>query len=151
MAMDEYNYRNFVTEISRIRDKLGDILTYDWVPMPLALTQVRHFYWSICSSATYFNFRESLSVAIISLIMRFAFSLVLNIFYLGWLKCSQVILNPFGEDDDDYEVISNFVILLHSPVLPQSLGFSRLSDTSLIGSMAGKRVPQHEQEVVNHP
>lgn len=39
----------------------------------------------------------------------FPFMSVLQfIFYMGWLKVAEVILNPFGEDDDDFEC--NFLL-----------------------------------------
>lgn len=34
------------------------------------------------------------------------FSLLQIVFYLGWLKVAEALLNPFGEDDHDFEFLS---------------------------------------------
>ncbi|KJH51881.1 Bestrophin [Dictyocaulus viviparus] len=174
-VMDEEHYGKFVREVCRIRGMLGDILSYDWIPIPLASTQTTTFavycylvvdcilqHSPIC-------LHEDLNITALS--TRFTFSLLLNTVYLGWLKCSQVILNPFGLDDDDYEAGSLIDMYQRSlagiltrpestlPIeksihyrLPHTVGSALVcgsSETSLVGSMANKTMPSFGQEIIH--
>lgn len=47
--------------------------------------------------------------------LYFPFLLILEyFFYMGWLKVAETLINPFGEDDDDFEV--NWMIDRHMMV-----------------------------------
>lgn len=40
-----------------------------------------------------------------SLIIYFPILTVLEyFFYVGWLKVAEILINPFGDDDDDFEI-----------------------------------------------
>ena len=36
------------------------------------------------------------------------FTILEYIFYFGWMKVAESLINPFGEDDDDFE--TNYII-----------------------------------------
>jgi hypothetical protein len=35
------------------------------------------------------------------------------VFYVGWLKVAETLINPWGEDDDDFEVITAYLFADH--------------------------------------
>ncbi|KIH47516.1 Bestrophin [Ancylostoma duodenale] len=67
-------------EIKKWRTNMEWVFNYDWVPLPLMYPQVD----------AYFPVMTSLQF----------------VFYMGWMKAIEGILNPFGEDDDDFETNS---------------------------------------------
>ncbi|RCN52459.1 hypothetical protein ANCCAN_01503 [Ancylostoma caninum] len=172
--MAQVHYGTFMNELTRVRMTMGDILCYDWIPIPLANTQTITFavysYLIVDGILQHYPLCTYDELNMVALSGRFALSLLLNIFCLGWLKCSQVILNPFGMDDDDFQANSlidmyqrNLAAILTRPekplaaradlrsALPHTVGsalISGLSETSLVGSMAGKMIPVSGQEIV---
>ena len=106
-------------EVLKIRDNLQTLLGYDWLSVPLVYTQT-------VTIATYFYFAAALFGAqwimpenkemflkvynfpageFTKLDMLFPFFVVIQFaFFVGWLKVAETLINPFGEDDDDFEL-----------------------------------------------
>uniref|UniRef100_A0A1I7XJP7 Bestrophin homolog n=1 Tax=Heterorhabditis bacteriophora TaxID=37862 RepID=A0A1I7XJP7_HETBA len=71
-----------LNEIKAFRTNLSLLCNFDWVPVPIAYPQI------------------DLYVPFMT-ILQF-------IFFVGWMKVAEALLNPLGEDDDDFEC--NFLI-----------------------------------------
>ncbi|KAF8362729.1 hypothetical protein PRIPAC_89652 [Pristionchus pacificus] len=91
------------------RGNLGTLLGYDWVPIPLLYSQVVSL-----SVRIYFiigllgrqNLQQAVDNKYIDPINMYfpIMSTMQFIFYVGWLKVAEALLNPFGRDDDDLEI-----------------------------------------------
>ncbi|MFH4973902.1 hypothetical protein AB6A40_000611 [Gnathostoma spinigerum] len=119
-------------EIRQFRHNLAQLCRYDWVPVPLAYSQVVilavRLYFFLCLVIRQ-NVLESAAKkpTIVDLGIPFM-TLMQFIFYMGWMKVAEALLNPLGEDEDDLEL--NYVIdrnldvgifLLFSLLVPQFL------------------------------
>ncbi|XP_004616848.1 bestrophin-2 [Sorex araneus] len=94
-------------ELTAFRAKCGMLFHYDWISVPLVYTQVVtiavYSYFLACligrqfldPAQGYTGHNLDLCVPIFTLLQFF--------FYAGWLKVAEQIINPFGEDDDDFE------------------------------------------------
>ncbi|XP_014666977.1 PREDICTED: uncharacterized protein LOC106808670 [Priapulus caudatus] len=109
---DDYALKTLMDELNKIRGQYGSLFNYDWVPIPLVYTQV-------VTLAVYLFF-------IISLFCRQfldpaqaykghevdfyvpIFTVIQFLFYMGWLKVAETMVNPMGEDDDDFDL--NWII-----------------------------------------
>ncbi|XP_049563077.1 bestrophin-2 isoform X1 [Orcinus orca] len=99
-------------ELTVFRAKCGMLFHYDWISVPLVYTQVVtiavYSYFLACLIGRQFldpaqGYKDhdlDLCVPIFTLLQFF--------FYAGWLKVAEQLINPFGEDDDDFE--TNFLI-----------------------------------------
>ncbi|KHJ48292.1 bestrophin-1 family protein [Trichuris suis] len=104
----QYKTVRYIQEILAIRGKIGMLSMLDWVPVPLVYTQVVtiavYSFFCLCLLSRQFSLG---SKALESINVPF-FVILEFIFYIGLLKVAQVLLNPFGEDDDDFEL--NYII-----------------------------------------
>ncbi|XP_054269172.1 bestrophin-4 isoform X2 [Macrosteles quadrilineatus] len=108
---DDFAVKTIIDEINRFRGQCGLLLNYDSISVPLVYTQV-------VTLATYSFFitsvlgRQWLDIEEGHLKSRrnpidYYFPVLTTLqffFYMGWLKVAESLINPFGEDDDDFEV-----------------------------------------------
>lgn len=98
--------KSIVEHLNKFRNGLGTLLDYDWISVPLVYTQVvtltvySYFLTTLIS-------RQILEVHgdnVVDLVFPI-FTILEYFFYVGWLKVAESLINPFGEDDDDFEVV----------------------------------------------
>ncbi|GMS95283.1 hypothetical protein PENTCL1PPCAC_17458 [Pristionchus entomophagus] len=118
--MSDYQSVEFFQEIATLRGNLGDLLSFDWVPMPIAFMQIITAAVYITMFLTVFTVQDGVvnedgevdyltaSWTIVTLSAQL-------LLYLGWMKSVHVIINPFGEDDDDFEM--EYLLDHHTNVL----------------------------------
>ncbi|EFO93657.1 hypothetical protein CRE_12665 [Caenorhabditis remanei] len=101
---------NVLNNIRDFRTQLENLCKFDWVPIPIAYPQIVflavriHFFFTLFTRQYIpLETDEFLWYRCIPLIPATSFFL-----YLGWMKVAEALLNPFGEDDDDFE--GNWVI-----------------------------------------
>ncbi|KAB7504533.1 Bestrophin-1, partial [Armadillidium nasatum] len=169
---DDFAVKTIIDAINTFRGMCGGLLSYDWISIPLVYTQV-------VTLAVYSFFvgtligRQFVGVEDekIDLFVPW-FTLLQFFFYMGWLKVAESLVNPFGEDDDDFEVnwlvdrnlqISYLIVdEMHSEhpeliqdiyweeVVPQELPYTIASEQFKReppqGSTVNLEVPEMEQE-----
>uniref|UniRef100_A0A914UXQ5 Bestrophin homolog n=1 Tax=Plectus sambesii TaxID=2011161 RepID=A0A914UXQ5_9BILA len=90
------------------RSGLATLCNYDWVPVPLVYPQVVFLsvrcYFVLCLMGRQYiaSERDLANNSPIDLVFPIMTALQL-VFYMGWMKVAEALLNPFGEDDDDFE------------------------------------------------
>ncbi|XP_001603406.2 uncharacterized protein LOC100119673 isoform X1 [Nasonia vitripennis] len=118
LITSDHVVQTLLVELSDIRKKLGGLIGYDTVCVPLVYTQVvtlslYAYFFSALLGRQFISQTENPSSGKYEIPdMYFPFFTVLQFcFYVGWLKVAEVLINPFGEDDDDIEL--NWLIDRH--------------------------------------
>uniref|UniRef100_A0A0N5ASV7 Bestrophin homolog n=1 Tax=Syphacia muris TaxID=451379 RepID=A0A0N5ASV7_9BILA len=78
------------------------LLVYNWIPVPLAYTQVasvtvRCYFLVAVIGRQYVRSRQQIDLYVP---FQTIFQLIL---YIGWLSVAEAMLNPLGDDDDDFD------------------------------------------------
>lgn len=105
LIKDEFSAKALLTELCNFRSKCGTLLDYDWISVPLVYTQVVTIAVYSYFVTTLFAFQMLKNYENKTIDLYFPFLAVLEFFfYMGWLKVAEVLINPFGDDDDDFDV-----------------------------------------------
>uniref|UniRef100_A0A6P7G6Z3 Bestrophin homolog n=1 Tax=Diabrotica virgifera virgifera TaxID=50390 RepID=A0A6P7G6Z3_DIAVI len=101
---DDFAVKTIIDEINKFRGQCGLLITYDHINIPLVYTQV-------VTLAVYSYFITNIMAHQWTKDNKYKFDLYFPIFttlqfffYIGWLKVAESMINPFGDDDDDFEV-----------------------------------------------
>ena len=105
---DDFAFQTIITEINNFRSGCGGLLDYDWISIPLVYTQVvtlavYSFFLSSLMGRQFLDITKGYEGHEVDLYVPI-FTFLQFFFYMGWLKVAEVLINPFGEDDDDFEM-----------------------------------------------
>ncbi|VDO56093.1 unnamed protein product [Haemonchus placei] len=103
---------SLVDEIENFRTNLALLCNFDWVPVPISYPQVVFLavrsYFVLCLVCRQFLVGDEVDNRDdIEFYVPFM-TLLEYTFLVGWMKVAEGLLNPLGEDDDDFEC--SFVI-----------------------------------------
>ncbi|XP_030385174.1 uncharacterized protein LOC115632250 isoform X2 [Scaptodrosophila lebanonensis] len=116
LIASDHIVQTILVELSDIRRRLGGLIGYDTVCVPLVYTQVvtlvlyTYFIAALLGRQMLPNVLDRTGREDPDLYFPF-FTVLQFAFYVGWLKVAEVLINPFGEDDDDIEL--NWLIDRH--------------------------------------
>ncbi|XP_066990403.1 bestrophin-2-like [Macrobrachium rosenbergii] len=107
VVVNDSHQRLIAAEIMAIRSQCGGLLGFSCYNIPLVYTQVvtiavySFFIFSLIGEQ-YLDPEQGIPTHLIDLYFPM-FALLQLFFYIGWLKVAEALLNPFGEDDHDFE------------------------------------------------
>lgn len=108
---DDFAVKTIIDELNKFRGQCGLLISYDTISIPLVYTQVvtlavySYFITSVIGQQWIDNKSVEGSTYTNKVDMYFPiFTTLQFFFYMGWLKVAEQLINPFGEDDDDFEV-----------------------------------------------
>ncbi|XP_037033410.1 bestrophin-3-like [Bradysia coprophila] len=119
LIISNHLVQNIMCELADIRQRLNALIGYDTISVPLVYTQVvtlavySYFITTLVGRQMLPDPPENIENAPPNFYFP-SFVVLEFVFYVGWLKVAEILLNPFGEDEDDIEV--NWLIDRHIKV-----------------------------------
>uniref|UniRef100_UPI0037E84F6E bestrophin-3-like n=1 Tax=Semicossyphus pulcher TaxID=241346 RepID=UPI0037E84F6E len=109
---DSIDLQNILNEMNVFRTWCATLFGYDWVGIPLVYTQVvtlavYTFFVACLIGRQFLDPTKAYQGHDLDIYVP-VFTLLQFFFYAGWLKVAEQLINPFGEDDDDFE--ANWII-----------------------------------------
>ncbi|XP_037617133.1 bestrophin-3-like [Sebastes umbrosus] len=109
---DSIDLQNILNEMNLFRTWCATLFGYDWVGIPLVYTQVvtlavYTFFFACLIGRQFLDPKQGYQGHDLDIYVP-VFTLLQFFFYSGWLKVAEQLINPFGEDDDDFE--ANWII-----------------------------------------
>lgn len=101
---DDLSLTTIIGSLNQFRGQCSDLMSYNTISIPLVYTQVVTIavYTYLIITLLADQLIEEKSNPFLD---YFPFLVTLQfIFYMGWLKVAETLMNPFGEDDDDFDV-----------------------------------------------
>nr|XP_054518317.1 bestrophin-1 isoform X2 [Pan troglodytes] len=104
--------QSLLNEMNTLRTQCGHLYAYDWISIPLVYTQVvtvavYSFFLTCLVGRQFLNPAKAYPGHELDLVVP-VFTFLQFFFYVGWLKVAEQLINPFGEDDDDFE--TNWIV-----------------------------------------
>uniref|UniRef100_A0AAY4DJG6 Bestrophin homolog n=1 Tax=Denticeps clupeoides TaxID=299321 RepID=A0AAY4DJG6_9TELE len=96
-----------LAELNTVRSQCMKLYSYDWISLPLVYTQVvtvavYSFFLACLIGRQFLDPSQGYAGHNLDFYLP-VFTLLQFFFYVGWLKVAEQLINPFGEDDDDFE------------------------------------------------
>ncbi|XP_060852220.1 bestrophin-4-like [Rhopalosiphum padi] len=113
---DSEGVKLIMQEFIDFRSKCGYLWSYDWISIPLAYTQVvtiatYSFFITAVVGRQYVEGSNKMLQTELDVYIP-VFTIVQFLFFMGLLKVAEQLINPFGDDEEDFEL--NYLIDRHT-------------------------------------
>lgn len=100
--------KTLLDELNLFREKCDSLYSYDWIEVPIVYTQVvtlAVYSYFVASLFSHQFLAEDSEFKYYHVDLFIPFTCVLElVFYIGWLKVAEKIMDPFGDDEHDFDM-----------------------------------------------